>query len=41
MPENHFEQLCATAPHVEEMLAHLHRDWAFYDEPSSVFIPRA
>jgi aspartyl-tRNA(Asn)/glutamyl-tRNA(Gln) amidotransferase subunit A len=41
MPENHFEQLCATAPHVEEMLAHLHRDWAFHDEPSNVFIPRA
>lgn len=40
LPENHFEQLCASAPHVEAMVAHLHRDWAFHDEPSSVFIPR-
>jgi aspartyl-tRNA(Asn)/glutamyl-tRNA(Gln) amidotransferase subunit A len=40
LPENHFEQLCATASHVEEMVGHLHRDFAFYEEPSSVFFPR-
>ncbi len=37
VPENHFEQLCATAPYVEEMLGHLGRCWAFTDEPASVF----
>jgi aspartyl-tRNA(Asn)/glutamyl-tRNA(Gln) amidotransferase subunit A len=36
--ERHFEQLCATAPHVEEMVGHLDRDFAFGDEPSNVFI---
>lgn len=36
--ERHFQQLCATAPYVEEMVGHLHRDWAFGDEPSSVFV---
>lgn len=41
LPEPHFEQLCATAPHVEAMLAHLYREAAFHEEPSSVFIPRA
>jgi len=39
LPEHHFEQLCASAPHIEEMVAHLYRDYAFYDEPSSVFVP--
>jgi len=37
VPENHFEQLCATAPYVEEMVGHLDRCWAFADEPASVF----
>ena len=37
VPENHFEQLCATAPYVEEMVGHLGRAWAFSDEPASVF----
>jgi aspartyl-tRNA(Asn)/glutamyl-tRNA(Gln) amidotransferase subunit A len=39
VPEHHFEQLCATAPYVEEMVGHLGRSWAFHDEPASVFIP--
>jgi aspartyl-tRNA(Asn)/glutamyl-tRNA(Gln) amidotransferase subunit A len=39
IPDNHFEQLCAAAPHVEEMVAHLNRMPAFYDEVSSVFVP--
>lgn len=39
VPEGHFEQLCAAAPYVEEMVAHLNRAPAFHDEPSSVFIP--
>ena len=33
-----FEQLCATAPHVEAMVARLWRDAEFYDEPSNIFI---
>ncbi len=33
-----FEQLCATAPHVEAMTARLWRDAEFYDEPSNIFI---
>ncbi len=37
VPERHFEQLCATAPYVEEMVGHLRRDLAFHDEPASVF----
>jgi aspartyl-tRNA(Asn)/glutamyl-tRNA(Gln) amidotransferase subunit A len=37
LPENHFEQLCATAPYVEEMVGHLERSWEFGDEPASVF----
>ena len=39
LPENHFEQLCATAPYVEEMVGHLHDELRFHDEPMSVFIP--
>ncbi|WP_158922287.1 amidase [Acidisphaera sp. S103] len=37
VPENHFEQLCATVPYIEEMVGHLGRSWDFTDEPSSVF----
>jgi aspartyl-tRNA(Asn)/glutamyl-tRNA(Gln) amidotransferase subunit A len=37
LPDNHFEQLCATAPYVEEMVGHLSRAWAFGDEPASLF----
>jgi aspartyl-tRNA(Asn)/glutamyl-tRNA(Gln) amidotransferase subunit A len=37
LPENHFEQLCATAPYVEQMVGHLGRSWEFTDEPASVF----
>ena len=37
--ERHFEQLCASAPYIEEMTGHLGRSWAFHDEPSSVFMP--
>lgn len=37
LPENHFEQLCATAPYVEEMVGHLHDKLEFHDEPMSVF----
>ncbi|MDR3531346.1 MAG: amidase [Rhodopila sp.] len=37
VPEKHFEQLCATAPYVEEMTGHLGRSWDFTDEPASVF----
>ncbi len=37
VPEPHFEQLCATAPYVEEMVGHLGRSWEFNDEPSNVF----
>jgi aspartyl-tRNA(Asn)/glutamyl-tRNA(Gln) amidotransferase subunit A len=37
VPEKHFEQLCATAPYVEEMVGHLGRSWDFTDEPSNVF----
>jgi aspartyl-tRNA(Asn)/glutamyl-tRNA(Gln) amidotransferase subunit A len=37
LPDNHFEQLCATAPYVDEMVGHLGRQWDFTDEPASVF----
>jgi aspartyl-tRNA(Asn)/glutamyl-tRNA(Gln) amidotransferase subunit A len=37
VPETHFEQLCATAPYVEEMVAHLGRSREFTDEPANVF----
>ena len=37
VPDRHFEQLCATAPYVEEMVGHLGRSWDFTDEPASVF----
>jgi aspartyl-tRNA(Asn)/glutamyl-tRNA(Gln) amidotransferase subunit A len=37
VPERHFEQLCATAPYVDEMVGHLGRSWDFMDEPASVF----
>ncbi len=37
--DRHFEQLCATAPHVEAMVARLWRDAEFYDEPSQIFVP--
>ena len=37
VPDNHFEQLCATAPYVEEMAGHLGRSWEFNDEPANVF----
>ena len=37
VPEKHFEQLCATAPYVEEMVGHLGRSWDFTDEPASLF----
>jgi aspartyl-tRNA(Asn)/glutamyl-tRNA(Gln) amidotransferase subunit A len=36
--ERHFEQLCATAPYVEAMTGRLRRDFAFHDEPSTVFV---
>lgn len=39
--ERHFEQLCASAPYIEAMIARLHKDRAFYEEPSSVFIAGA
>jgi aspartyl-tRNA(Asn)/glutamyl-tRNA(Gln) amidotransferase subunit A len=39
VPDNHFEQLCETAPYVEEMVGHLDRSWAFHDEPANVFVP--
>ena len=35
--ERHFEQLCASAPYIEAMTGRLRRDFAFYEEPSSVF----
>jgi aspartyl-tRNA(Asn)/glutamyl-tRNA(Gln) amidotransferase subunit A len=37
VPAKHFEQLCATAPYVEEMIGHLDRSRDFMDEPASVF----
>ena len=37
VPDDHFEQLCASAPYVEEMVGHLGRSWEFTDEPASVF----
>jgi aspartyl-tRNA(Asn)/glutamyl-tRNA(Gln) amidotransferase subunit A len=37
VPKQHFEQLCATAPYVDEMVGHLDRSWDFTDEPASVF----
>jgi aspartyl-tRNA(Asn)/glutamyl-tRNA(Gln) amidotransferase subunit A len=36
--ERHFEQLCATVPYVDAMTGRLRRDFAFYDEPSGVFL---
>lgn len=39
--ERQFEQLCASAPYIEAMTARLHKDRAFYEEPSSVFIAGA
>ncbi len=36
--ERHFEQLCATAPYIEAMTGRLRRDFAFYEEPSTVFM---
>ncbi len=36
--QRHFEQLCATAPYIEAMTGRLRRDFAFYEEPSSVFM---
>ena len=36
--ERHFEQLCATAPYIDEMTGRLERDPAFHDEPSNIFI---
>jgi aspartyl-tRNA(Asn)/glutamyl-tRNA(Gln) amidotransferase subunit A len=36
--ERHFEQLCATAPYVEAMTGRLRRDFAFHNEPSTVFM---
>jgi aspartyl-tRNA(Asn)/glutamyl-tRNA(Gln) amidotransferase subunit A len=38
VPDRHFEQLCATAPYVEEMVGHLDRSRDFTDEPSNVFM---
>jgi aspartyl-tRNA(Asn)/glutamyl-tRNA(Gln) amidotransferase subunit A len=34
--ERHFQQLCATAPYVEAMVARLRRDPEFYEEPASI-----
>ena len=36
--DRHFEQLCATAPYIDEMTGRLERDPEFYDEPSNIFI---
>ena len=36
--ERHFEQLCATAPYIDDMTGRLERDPAFHDEPSNIFI---
>jgi aspartyl-tRNA(Asn)/glutamyl-tRNA(Gln) amidotransferase subunit A len=36
--QRHFEQLCATAPYIEAMTGRLRRDFAFCEEPSSVFM---
>ena len=36
--ERHFEQLCATAPYIDEMTGRLERAPEFYDEPSNIFI---
>ncbi len=35
--ERHFAQLCATAPYVEEMTAHLRAAQEFYEEPATIF----
>ena len=35
--ERHFEQLCSTTPYVEDMVGHLHADYAFHDEPATLF----
>ncbi len=37
VPDNHFEQLCAAAPYIDEMVGHLESDLKFHDEPASVF----
>jgi aspartyl-tRNA(Asn)/glutamyl-tRNA(Gln) amidotransferase subunit A len=39
LSDRNFEQLCACAPYVEEMVGHLDRKPEFYDEPASVFFP--
>jgi aspartyl-tRNA(Asn)/glutamyl-tRNA(Gln) amidotransferase subunit A len=36
--ERHFEQLCATAPYIEEMIGRLKRNGNFYDEPSQIVV---
>jgi aspartyl-tRNA(Asn)/glutamyl-tRNA(Gln) amidotransferase subunit A len=36
--ERHFEQLCATAPYIDEMIGRLKRNGNFYDEPSQIFV---
>ncbi|MEI7713292.1 MAG: amidase [Rhodospirillales bacterium] len=36
--DRHFEQLCATAPYIDEMTARLERDPEFYDEPANIYI---
>ena len=33
----HFEQLCATAPYVEDMVAHLRAPYEFHEEPATIF----
>lgn len=38
LSERHFEQLCASAPYIEAMTGRLRRDFAFYEEPSNVFM---
>ncbi len=35
--DRHFEQLCATAPYVEEMVSHLRAEFSFTDEPATIF----
>ena len=38
LPEDVFEQLCASAPYVEEMVAGLGRRAEFWEEPAGVFV---
>ncbi|MBS0642398.1 MAG: hypothetical protein JSS43_21260, partial [Proteobacteria bacterium] len=40
LPEDVFEQLCATAPYVEEMVGGLGRRAEFWEEPAGVFLVR-